>query len=205
MGDSEPKRRSSTMTLLLLAGLGVLLMLAGALLRAAQNPAPAGTVPAAQAQASPAAKPDSDALGASVAALARVQVSEAEAYRLELCARVASILSAVHGAGTVRVEITLEVGHSTVYASDSLVEESKTSDSTESRRETTMVLTPDVSGKGQSPVQLREEMPKVAGVLVAAPGAADSAVRLELAEAAATLLGVGAHRVKVVAASTQGR
>lgn len=214
LGDKETKRRNPTITLLLLAGLGVLLMIAGTLLRAAQEPAPSEAVPVGQSQgatastgptAGGAGSPGAAAATAAGSALARSQVSEAEAYRLDLCARVASILSAVSGAGAVRVEITLEAGHGRVYATDSFVEESKASDSAESRRETTMVLAPDVSGKGQSPIQLKEEMPKVAGVLVVASGAADSGVRLELAEAAATLLGVGAHRVKVVAASTQGR
>lgn len=202
VGEGESKRRSPTMTLLLLAALGVLLMIAATLLRAAQN----GRTPVApSATSAEGASRAATTAAVATTALARPQLSEAEAYRQDLCARLASILSSVSGAGNVRVEITLEAGHGRVYASDSLVEESKAADTTESRRETTVVLTPDVSGKGQSPIQLREEMPKVAGVLVVAPGASDSAVRLELTEATATLLGVGVHRVRVVAASTQGR
>ena len=44
-----------------------------------------------------------------------------------------------------------------------------------------------------------EQAPRLAGVLVAAPGSADSGVKRELARATQTLLGVPAHRVMVVA------
>ncbi|MGI6147571.1 MAG: hypothetical protein GX183_02235 [Firmicutes bacterium] len=205
LAEAEPKRRVPTTTqMLLLAGLGVLLMIMGTLLRAWTQPRQSQPVPADQVSALLGGGAVSHDSALPAASGSRQQVSELEAYRLDLCARVASILSAVSGAGSVRVEITLASGPVKVYASDAYIEEAKGPDTTESRRETELVLAPDVSGKGQVPIHLMDEMPAVAGVLVVASGASDSTVRRELAEAAATLLGVGAHRVKVVAGTTHG-
>ena len=204
MAEAEPKRRVPTTTqMLLLAGLGVLLMIMGTLLRAWTQPRQSQPVPADQVSALLGGGAVSHDSALPAASGSRQQVSELEAYRLDLCARVASILSAVSGAGSVRVEITLASGPVKVYASDAYIEEAKGPDTTESRRETELVLAL-TSGKGQVPIHLMDEMPAVAGVLVVASGASDSTVRRELAEAAATLLGVGAHRVKVVAGTTHG-
>ena len=76
----------------------------------------------------------------------------------------------------------------------------QTKRSSERRQTRDVVLSTDSqSGRGQVPVLVLERAPRIAGVLVAAPGAADSGVKRELARAAQTLLGVPAHRVMVVA------
>lgn len=201
MGESKAERRApSVVQMLLLAALGVLLMLAGTLIRSSGStraPEDGGAKPVAQAQAISAPR----------------AATEAERYRVELAQRLATMLSAVEGAGAVRVDVTLASGPGKVYAQNSTVEEKTSEDqgtgqtrrTSESRRTTEVVLAPDQAGKGQAPVVVREEMPGIAGVLVCAPGAGDPKVRRELAEAAATLLGVGVHRVKVVTAVSQVR
>ena len=131
-----------------------------------------------------------------------------ERYRSELESRCEAILSKVEGAGAVSVRITLAGGSFREYAQNSAIEESiheeqasgQTKRSSERRqtRETVLATEPQ-SGRGQVPVLVTEQAPRIAGVLVAAPGAADSGVKRELARAAQTLLGVPAHRVMVVA------
>jgi stage III sporulation protein AG len=131
-----------------------------------------------------------------------------ERYRSELESRCEAILSKVEGAGAVNVRITLAGGSSREYAQNSVTEESineeqasgQTKRSSERRQTREVVLSTDSqSGRGQVPVLVTEQAPRIAGVLVGAPGAADSGVKRELARAAQTLLGVPAHRVMVVA------
>lgn len=185
-------------SLLLLAAVGVMLIIVGSLLRTGtsresqQTPAPDGAAVSGKQSAS------GDMAGG--AALER--------YRSDLESRCEAILSKMEGAGAVSVQITLGGSSSRDYAENSVVEEritdeqasGQTKRSSERRRTRELVLSTDPSsGRGQVPVLEGEQAPRIVGVLVAAPGAADSAVKRELAQATQTLLGVPAHRVMVVA------
>ena len=184
--------------LLVLAAVGVMLIIIGSLLRTGtsresrQTPLPDGASVSSKQPGS------GDTEGG--AALER--------YRSDLESMCEEILSKVEGAGAVSVRITLVGSSSREYAQNSVVEESnseeqasgQTKRSSERRQTREMVLLTDPSsGRGQVPVLLAEQAPRIAGVLVAAPGAEDSAIKRELAAAAQTLLGVPAHRVMVVA------
>lgn len=197
--------------LLLLAAVGVILIILGSVLH---------TGTSRQSQQSPTniGGSASTGLDASAGDLAAASLGTSagvvggttmERYRSDLESRCESILSKVDGAGAVSVRITLAGSSSREYAEDFLVEErtseeqasSQTKRSSERRQTRDVVLSTDpASGRGQVPVLVREQAPRIAGVLVAAPGAADSGVKRELARAAQTLLGVPAHRVMVVAA-----
>lgn len=184
--------------LLVLAAVGVLLIIAGSLLR---------TGTSRKSQEAPIAD------GASVASRQSgsgdtPSGAVLERYRSDLEARCEGILSKVEGAGAVSVRITLEGSSLKAYAENLVAEERNTEEqasgqtkrSSERRRTREMVLLSDSSsGRGQAPVLLGEQAPRIAGVLVAAPGAADSAIKRELAAATRALLGVAAHRVMVVA------
>jgi len=200
--------------LLLLAAVGIILIILGSVLRTgtsdrSQESPVRGSGAATDTGTGTAAD---DLAAASVGASAGlVGGSTLERYRSELESRCEAILSKVEGAGAVSVRITLAGGGSREYAANSTVEESvseeqasgQTKRSSERRATRTVVLSTDSqSGRGQVPVLVAEQAPRIAGVLVAAPGAADSAVKRELARAAQTLLGVPAHRVMVVASRT---
>lgn len=193
-------------TLLLLAGLGVLLIIVGSLVK---TPAPDSSnmvdqYPVGQSMSSDAGS------GSRAAGEYRPDLSAADRYRIDLEARAAAILSMIDGAGAVSVQITLEGSAYREYAFDTMEEaksiEEKLSASesrvTIEKRETRDLVLPSdpASGRGQSPVLVQEVYPSISGVLVAAPGARDSRIKRELADAAQTLLGVPAHRVMVVAA-----
>ncbi len=196
--------------LLLLAAVGVMLIILGSLLRTGTShgsqESPVREGGAASAGLETAAD---DLAAASVgAAVGLAGGTAVERYRSELESRCEAILSKVEGAGAVSVRITLGGSSSREYAQDSVVEEriseeqasGQTKQSSERRQTREVVLSTDSqSGRGQVPVLVVEQAPRIVGVLVAAPGAADSGVKRELARAAQTLLGVPAHRVMVVA------
>jgi len=200
--------------LLLLAAVGVILIILGSVLRTGTSTrSPQSPVQGSGAASTGFAATGNDtaddlaaaSLGASGGLAGGTTV---ERYRSELESRCEAILSKVEGAGAVSVRITLAGGSSREYAQNSAIEESiheeqasgQTKRSSERRqtRETVLATEPQ-SGRGQVPVLVTEQAPRIAGVLVAAPGAADSGVKRELARAAQTLLGVPAHRVMVVA------
>lgn len=195
--------------LLLLAGLGVLLIIVGSLFRAS---APDSSNTADQYPIGQSISSETGSASRSASDY-RSDLTPADRYRIDLETRAAAILSRIDGAGAVSVQITLEGSAYRSYAFDTVEEtksiEEKLSGSesrvtTEKRETRDLVLPSDsASGRGQSPVLVQEVYPSISGVLVAAPGARDSRIKRELAEAAQTLLGVPAHRVMVVAAGSR--
>ncbi len=198
--------------LLLLAAVGIILIILGSVLRTGTSnrsqESPVRGSGAASADTGTGTAANDLAVASVGASAGLVGGSTLERYRSELESRCEAILSKVEDAGAVSVRITLAGGGSREYAANSTVEESvseeqasgQTKRSSERRATRTVVLSTDSqSGRGQVPVLVAEQAPRIAGVLVAAPGAADSAVKRELARAAQTLLGVPAHRVMVVA------
>jgi len=200
--------------LLLLAAVGVILIILGSVVRTgtssrSQEPSVQGSGAASVGLDAGGNGSAGDLAAASVGASSGLIGGTAvDRYRSELESRCEAILSKVEGAGAVSVRITLAGGSSREYAANSTVEESvneeqasgQTKRFSERRATRTVVLSTDSqSGRGQVPLLVAEQAPRIAGVLVAAPGAADSGIKRELARAAQTLLGVPAHRVMVVA------
>lgn len=114
----------------------------------------------------------------------REETVSAEDYMSVLEERLESILSSIEGAGRVEVMLVAEDSGSISVGRDGSGENSKT------------VVLNKQSG-GSEALVLAENTPELRGVLVVAEGGGSDLVRAELAEAAATVLGVGIHRVKV--------
>ena len=161
-----------------LLGAGLLLLLqrpAAAPGRAAGDPAPA----AAAASGGP--------LGSEEAQLA-TQLTDA--------------LGRISGAGRVTVEVHLQTGAQTEYATDAQDSDSVTSDTgagsgaqTTTQKSTNTQVVMASSG---APVVAGVQAPLVAGVLVVASGASNPVVAQELAEAAQALTGAPLYRITVL-------
>ena len=139
-------------------------------------------------------------------------LDELSRYARELECKAQAILSKVSGAEQVWVTITMEQGTTTDYATNQ-TNESRTvtekdasggTKSTTESKSTAQVVAMRGATDGERTVLVRTTAPKIAGVLVVAQGALDAEVRLELTEAAATLLGVPEHRI-LVAGTQNGR
>lgn len=117
--------------------------------------------------------------------------------------KLSAILSGIKGAGKVEVMICYDGGAELVVAYDeSTVTDSKTDNSGGNEytvTTTTQEKTPVMSG-GEL-VVLKEKNPEIVGVLVVAEGADDIGVRLELLNAAATVLQVDK---KIITVSVKG-
>ncbi len=104
-------------------------------------------------------------------------------YMELLEARLSKTLSEIDGAGRVEVMLVAENDGSIAVQQDGSGESSKT------------VV---ISGpSGSEALVLAENAPSVRGALIVAEGGGSDRVRADLAEAASTALGIGAHRVKV--------
>jgi stage III sporulation protein AG len=124
----------------------------------------------------------------------------------ELENRLAAILSAVDGAGSVQVNVTLKSGAEQVYAQninkqDQTIQEkdqgSGNSTTNVVNEQDNLVLLQSASGANE-PVVIREMHPEIAGVLVLAEGANNPGLREKLIQAVETVLDVPSYRVMVL-------
>lgn len=129
-------------------------------------------------------------------------------YAAQLEQALSETLSAVAGAGTVKVKVFLESGPRYEYAEKRTGETRTTQESdksgtsrvtSEQREDGEVTVTRSQVGSGEEPVVVVAHLPEVRGVLVVAGGAADPAVRRELVRAVETALDLPAHRVQVMA------
>ena len=104
--------------------------------------------------------------------------------------KVALALSAVEGAGDVRVVLALEEGTRQVLAQDREQDSGGYSAST---------VTLGRGSGTQEVVPVQTFAPRFRGALVVCPGGNDPAVRLELAGAVAALTGLGTDRISICA------
>lgn len=125
-------------------------------------------------------------------------------YTAETEKHLCEALSAVKGAGDVRVAVSFESLNEKVLAKNSKSglsadnDGEKSSNSSESE-ESVLVYG---SASGEQPYVLKERLPVPSGVLVTASGAGDESVRLELYEAVKALYGISGHRIKVTEAAS---
>lgn len=157
----------------------------------------------------PAAVPERVPLTAPAAPAAAVETPAG--MEAALGSELAAILSAVEGAGRVRVQVSLDGGVERVFALD----RTRNATTTEERDRSggLRVITQDdaqdkvvaVQGGGGQEALVRQVLrPQVRGVLVVAEGAGEPAVRDRLARAVQTALGVPLYRVTVLAGQTGG-
>lgn len=123
-----------------------------------------------------------------------------EEYANYLEEKLSTVLCHIKDAGKVNVMITLECGIEYIYATNT--EETTTSSTTGQTTTTKIeknqdVIMVSVSGKS-SPIVLKENLPKVNGVIVVASGAKDIGVRLELQKAVKALLEISEDKIEIL-------
>lgn len=119
----------------------------------------------------------------------------------QLTADLESILSRIDGAGKVEVSLTLSSEGVKSYASNRRNEKRTTEETgAQGLKKTSQEenLVEDLAVSSGSPLIVEDKFPQVLGVLVVADGARQQAVQEKLTDAAATLLNIPAHRVRVL-------
>lgn len=116
-------------------------------------------------------------------------VEYADMLENKLC----SVLSKVSGAGNVSVVITLDGGFSFDYATNT---ETKTITSGDNE---TTVTTETVILVSNEPVVVKQNYPKIKGVVVVADGANDVGVKLNIISAIETILQVDRQNITILA------
>lgn len=111
------------------------------------------------------------------------------AARLEQ--KLEAILSSMRGVGKTRVMLTLDRTSEQVFAANEKRTNGEKNASTESRPATLQ------SGGREEAIVLTEVYPKIRGVIVIAEGAADIRVKLSIAAAVSTVLGIDEKNVEV--------
>lgn len=123
-----------------------------------------------------------------------------EEYANYLENKLSNVLKNIRGAGDVSVMITLSCGIEYIYATNTeeVTTSSTTSGTTTSKTTTTQdLIMVNVAGKS-TPVVLKENLPKVSGVIIVASGAQDISVRLELQKAVEALLDVEENNIEIL-------
>lgn len=111
--------------------------------------------------------------------------------------RLTEALSAINGAGAVKVMVSFDTINEKILAKNSKAE--KTSDDNENKRAISNEYEENILiyGAEEQPFVLKEKLPAPTGVLVLAGGAKNEKVRLEIYEAVKALYGISPHRIKV--------
>lgn len=169
------------LTLFLLAGMGIGFMFWGG----SGPPKPAGNAPELSAKG-----------------LALMEKTDERWSESRLEREVAAILAQIKGVGRVVVDLHLATTEETqwLYREERQervppAEQGKNSSDLMLRREPVFQRK---SGGTEVPVSSGQKAPVISGVLVVAEGAADPAIRQQLGEATAVLLGIALHRVIVL-------
>lgn len=113
--------------------------------------------------------------------------------------KLAETLSKIRGAGEVKVMITYDTSSELVPAMSTQRQSSGSNNSgasTTNETESNQIATVTAGGE-QQPVVITEIQPKVRGVIVIAEGAADISVKMNLAYATATVLGIEQDYIEV--------
>jgi len=126
----------------------------------------------------------------------------ADTQEEQLEAKLATILSAVKGAGQVAVAVRFSESESTEYLQDSdstsTTTQEVTTDSNSVSKETSD--SEQLASANDEPVEVKKVMPQIAGVLVVAEGADNALICEQLSQAVQQLLGISANQVVVLPA-----
>lgn len=129
----------------------------------------------------------------------------AKSYETVLEEKLEKALKKVEGVGEVSVVITLKNTSEKIIAADSDYSESviQESDSAGGMRSTTQQSgsTSNIyydTQEGSEPYVTKENMPEVEGIVIVAKGGGDGTVCADITSAAEALLGVPAHKIKVL-------
>jgi len=124
----------------------------------------------------------------------------AKSYETVLEEKLEKALKKVEGVGEVSVVITLKNTSEKIIAAESVIQES---DSAGGMRSTTQQSgsTSNIyydTQEGSEPYVTKENMPEVEGIVIVAKGGGDGNVCADITAAAEALLGVPAHKIKVL-------
>lgn len=112
-------------------------------------------------------------------------------YTQELEKKLTLLISSIEGVGECKVMITLENTTESVYATD--VEVKNDSNSVNQKDEYVFYD----SDSGETPVLIKEYLPKVQGVTVVCTGGDNTAVREKIIKSVTSLFNISANRVSV--------
>lgn len=136
-------------------------------------------------------------------ASAAVQQTDSD-YAAKLEADLTDVIRRIQGAGEPHVLVTLEEGTSQVYATEEKRSTQQDSGSTGGQNadstENSYLIVRDADGSEHA-LAVTQRQPKVQGVVVTCPGAAQPSVQQAVIDAVATAAGVSSARVCVVASS----
>ncbi|MBR4193917.1 MAG: hypothetical protein IKQ54_06275 [Oscillospiraceae bacterium] len=122
---------------------------------------------------------------------------DGSAYCRRVQTELEGLLGQIHGAGKVRVMLTLKSGPASRYLADSSWQEEQEGErSASSREEKTVIL--ERGGAYHEPALVNVVYPIFQGALVVAEGGDVPAVRLQISAAVAALLGLGTDQITVV-------
>lgn len=113
----------------------------------------------------------------------------------ELCKDMEKILSKIQGVGNVSVMITYKSSATSVLAKDISESITENEDGKDTKKEEKNVLLG--SGSSQKPYVLKEENPRVMGVVVVAKGGGDVKTKREITDAVKALCGISVNNIKV--------
>lgn len=114
-----------------------------------------------------------------------------EQYTQQLENKLTDVISSIDGVGDCRVMITLENSTESVYATDV---ETKSDDSSTNQKDEYVIYD---SQDGETPVLIKEYLPKVQGVTVVCTGGENIAVKERIIESVTSLFNIPANRVSV--------
>lgn len=120
--------------------------------------------------------------------------------------RLETIFSQVEGAGQLKVMVTMSCSSEIVVAQEVKKEQTTTEEQAQQgdvrkiqseKSENKIVMAEDKDGKG-TPLILKEEVPKIEGIVIVAQGGDNALVKDALVKAAQALLNLPAHKVQVL-------
>lgn len=114
-----------------------------------------------------------------------------EEYTEELENKLVQLVSSIDGVGECRVMVTLENTTESVYATDV---EIKNDDSSVNQKDKYVIYD---SESGETPVLIKEYLPKVQGVTVVCTGGDNTAVKEKIIESVTSLFNIPTNRVSV--------
>ena len=124
-------------------------------------------------------------------------VIQEQAERLEMESdlekRLEEMLCALHGAGQVKVMLSVSQGEQTIYQTDSTYSQGE--NNADSRTQTVVITDSD---RNETGLVHQRNPPKYLGAIILSQGADDPGVKLAIVEAVGDVTGLGADKISVL-------
>ena len=122
--------------------------------------------------------------------------NQLERYINETESRLKNTVSAINGAGKTEIFISVENTFETVYASNASIDESG-DDKNKSKTTQKELAYSTSKDMGEIPVVIKQNCPKINGVLVVCTGGSDKIIREEIVSAVSTAVGIPTSKIYV--------